>query len=158
MDTITILFEKGQTFAEKAIIKLQETKAKELFADVPCFSHCSIMIDSMVYQTHPAHGVMKSKFTEGGHPELRCMVETAVYNKDCLKAHLDFLVENENKYYKWGVVAQLIYMLTWTWLGNKKPTKFYCSKLVAYALGFKSYYKMDMLDIYLKLKSNENSL
>jgi len=151
IDTITVIFEQGFTDAEKLIIDLEKCKGKRLGLNFnKYYSHCSIMIDSMIYDTHPKHGVICNKFAPNDRN--REFIEISVDNKQEIKNKLDYLDDTENVYYYEGVVFQGIYMQIGIWLGNKEPHKFYCSKLVSYVLGYPNYYKMDILDVYVKVK------
>ena len=130
---------------------LEKQKAEKLgFHFDKYYSHCAIMIDSMIYDTHPKHGVLCNRFVPNDRN--RELINIMVDNKQEIKDKLDFLDATENVYYYEGVVFQGIYMKTGLWLGNKKPHLFYCSKLVAYVLGFPNYYKMDILDVYINIK------
>jgi len=153
-DKVYILFEQGTSVPEEVIIKAQELKGKLRGMDYEnYYSHCSIMIDSVVYTTHPAHGVMKFTMSDVHKNDSREYIEWYVQDKEALIDELEYLIETEDKYNKIGALMTVAPIPS-----PNKPTKFFCSKLVAYALffdgdkRFKRYGNMDMLDVYMLVR------
>ena len=153
-----ILFEKGDSTFEKFIIGLQQFKAARLMVDVPCFSHCSIKVNNLVWQTHPAKGVTREVY-KGGLSDTRQAIKlelTDIQEKNLIDAMNSQL--SINKHDKKGAVLSGIMMVTGLWLGKKNRELRNCQTFVAYSL-FKiglwggNWYKTDILDLYLKLNT-----
>ena len=121
MIDILVIFEKRDTFWERLIIRFQN------------YSHVAIVMEGMKIETHPKHGVIVSKFSEGAHPERRTKIEHRVTYKIATHIKRETSIHTGKGYNYLSILQGLIYGLTGFWIGGK-PDKFNCATWVAFCL------------------------
>ena len=130
---IEIVFEKGKSFWEKLITKLQG------------FSHVAILMDGYKYETHPRHGVIVNPagdYSKSLTVPYEISKETQLH---IIKAAKMF---EKQGFSRWSVIAKGVQMLTGIWIGGR-PEKFDCASWVAFCLWpEKNWWKYDIKKVY----------
>jgi len=140
--TVDVIFETRDSFWENLIQKFQG------------FSHVYFVMEGMRYETHPRHGVIVSKYTEGDHPELKTKIQHNISYTTA--AHIKRTVEKYKgrDYGRMSMLQTLFYDWTGLWVGGI-PEKPRCDLFVALCFWPESeWWKESIKSIYKKINNN----
>ena len=154
---IRIHFERGRSFSEYLIMGIQAAKIKRLnvhFREV--YSHITIELDGIVYQTKPSGGFSIKPYTEQNNnfPNRRktYVIHERFYNEIANRL-ITYQFSNQSyPYFK--AFCNGIYSLTGRYYGRKKPKKVHCYSFVAKMIGMSEWWKKDAIDIETEIINN----
>lgn len=145
-DTVIIVFETGKSFIEHVIAKKVKIENKFIGLNEKGYSHVKILIvidsDTLMYETHPKHGVICNKFD--GSIDNRTFINFPVENKNEVKDNCDY--ENSlNEPYSYAIALNLP--------SNGEGVT--CVSFVAKMIGITNYNKVSMSELLLFVRNNE---